>query len=92
MSLLTKEFYMATITVTYCSNYNGAYLLSDDVDVSEHDEDIITTIVDFAVDDTDEDGGYHGDICLLEEFCIKTVHDAFGADVNVIFEEDTFSS
>ena len=83
---------MATITVTYCSNYNGAYLASDDVDVSTHDEDIITTIVDFAVDDCDDDGGYNGDIILLEEFCVKTVRDAFGADVNVIFEEDTISS
>ena len=34
---------MATIKVTYCSNYNGAYLDSDDVDVSKHDEDTISS-------------------------------------------------
>ena len=83
---------MATIKVTYCSNYNGAYLDSDDVDVAKHDEDIITTIVDYAVDDCDDDGGYNGDIDLLKEFCIKTVREAFGADVVVEFEEDTISS
>lgn len=83
---------MPTINVTYCSNYNGAYLASDDIDVSAHEGEIVTSIVDFAVDGCDEDGGYNGSISQLEEFCIATVRKAFGADVVVTFEEDVWST
>jgi hypothetical protein len=82
---------MSTIEVTYCSNYNGASLHSATIDVSEFEDIITDNIVDFAYGDCDDDGCYHGDIDELEEFCVKTIREKFG-DVNVVFEEDTFST
>jgi hypothetical protein len=93
---------LTNVKVTYCSNYNGCYISTpvdgDECSLDEFPEHaekygkVVTDIVDFAVDDCDEDGEFEGSIKALREFATKVVKEAFGKNVKVTFEVDSFST
>ena len=90
------------IAVTYCSNYNGCYLTTEDggelcgveeyPEYSALTEACVEKIVNHAVDDCDEDGEFRGCSSDLKAFAITAVKLAFGDNVNVTFEVDRISS
>ena len=86
---------VTSIEVTYCTNYNGAYMyvnggISDDEmdgEQANQIQSIRTNIVDALVDDCSKYGEFMGDEDDAEELIVKLVKEQFpDATVTVVFD------
>lgn len=96
---------LTAITATYHSNYNGLSLMAEvngeryglqddypDPEVRRIAEECAEEILGGLVDDCDEDGEFQGDLGDAQELIELTVKKYFGGGVEVLFEEDGFST
>lgn len=93
---------ITAIKATYCSNYNGAYLIAvgaeddlsshDDPEVRKTADKCVEAIVDTLVDECDDDGEYQGTKSNMIDVMTKEVKKYFGEHVEVVVEEDSVSS
>ena len=86
------------IKVEYQSRYNGC-TISDAADCQRLEDEmpiklleLEEKVAEFASQYCDDDGEFEGDISVVEAFAVDMVKDHFGRSVEVVFEEDSFSS